>query len=438
MRRAVLIWTFLLSLALPAALHTEFAAQAQKISDASPATNADDAEQWFAVAKAASEAGDVPKAIAALERVLQNNPGLSNIRLELGLLYLRAGNADLARTYLKQSVNAPDAPEGARVRARQALRSARRRFSVSGTVLVGAQYQSNPNGSPDTVSVAGFDGAPILVTGSELTIPRGGDVSGSASASVELRYDLAGQLDDAIVLDATAAVNRYAKQSAINAGYFNLQLGPRLFLGAADAPDSFVRPFVSATLLTLGGPRYFSAFGGGANLYLRLAAALHLSLAAGYERRDYHNSSARPVADEQTGDYYSAGADLIWQAGPRVRVTGGVSSEHVDARMPYWSRDSYGVQAGVARALSVRRGGSVWLARLGAAYQRNDYDQPDPLIDAFRRRHEKRAEMSASLEVPVRTAVAVDLRVQQTWNLANLPNYDFTNSLGALSLSYRF
>ncbi len=60
----------------------------------------DNPELSFQFVKVATEAGDLRGAISALERILLIKPNLANIKLELGILYLRLGANDLAETFL--------------------------------------------------------------------------------------------------------------------------------------------------------------------------------------------------------------------------------------------------------------------------------------------------------------------------------------------------
>ncbi|WP_159981307.1 MULTISPECIES: tetratricopeptide repeat protein [unclassified Novosphingobium] len=403
------------------------------------AVTPDRTEQWFAEARAQVAAGNLPGAVAALERVLLANPSLANIRLELALLYLRLGNAELAQSYLEAVVDAPDVPQPARIRARGALaqaRGERRRLSASGILQVGAQYQSNPNGSPAAISIVGPGGVPVILDGSQLSIRPDGDASGSVSGSLELRYDLGSQRGHDLVANISGGYSGYAELSAIDALYVSGQIGPRLFLGPATAPDGFVRPFGSATYLALGQDSYFHAVGGGISASRQLSLFTALSARASYERRDYQNSDRRPTASEQTGNYYGGSVDLGWQVRPRTRLTIGGLYERADARRDYWSRDSFGGSAGIDQVL----GGTARpvFASLTFGYRRSVYDAPDPLVDLTARRRENRYELSAAAAVPVLHALTVELRGQQIWNPSALPNYDYTNTVGSLGISYRF
>jgi tetratricopeptide (TPR) repeat protein len=403
--------------------------------------NGDDAEASFRFAGEATARGDVAGAIAALERVLQTNPDLANVKLELGLLYTRAGNFDLARSYLEVAINAPEAPEEARQRARTALRSASGalgRFGVAGFLFAGAQFQTNPNGSPSAVSVTGSGGIPVLISGDDLSIPRGSDLSGSASGSVEVRYGLGGQRGNDLVADLTLAQTNYVDTTELDATYLNARLGPRFFSGGALAPTGFVRPYLTGTLLALGHARYFGAYGAGLSFLARPSIATTMSGQIGYERRDYDGSRRRPVADEQSGDYWSGVGEFAFPLSPRARASAALLFERVEADRDYWSRATYGVQTGTSVALKPPKGATSWLARLTATYRRSDYQVADPLVDTSRRRDEDRFEVEAGLSIPLAATIALDLRASQTWNESNLPNYDYRNTLAAIGVSYRF
>lgn len=426
--------------ALLAFLFSSSAVQAQVSSKAAPAiANADDAEQSFRYAAEAAAAGNIVGAISALERVLQNNPDLDNVKLELGLLYLRAGNLDLARSYLQQAVNAPNAPELARERARIALSSTGGGlggFKISGSLFAGAQVQSNPNGSPGAVSVVGAGGIPIIISGDDLNIPRGTDISASVGGSLQFRYGLNSQRGDDIVADVALSQTNYNDTTELDATFLNARVGPRFFTGPANAPTGFIRPVVTGTFLMLGHARYFGAVGGGVEFLFRPSIVTTISGQVAAEKRDFYNSRRRPTAGEQGGTYASASLDLTQQLSARMRLTVGGLFEHVDANRDYWSRSTFGGQIGGLYAFGA--GAKSVLLRGSGSYRRSDYDAADPLVDAFRKRDEDRFDLELLLSIPMSPKLSMDLRGSQTWNKSNLPNYDYKNTLGAVGISYRF
>lgn len=405
-----------------------------------PETSLEDTEYWFGYAREAAERGDLPTAIAALERVLLNNPDLANIRLELGLLYLRAGNAPLARTYLDDAIDAPDAPEAVRTRARQALANADaslQRTTFSGSAQAGIRYQSNPNGSPGEISLVLPGGGPVIVDSSGLSITRDDDFSVYASVSGELAHSLGGQRRTALVASATLATQTFFDLGEIDSIFIGGEVGPRIMLGSTASPDGFIRPFASVSHLDLGSAAYFTAYGGGVDLSLDAGLGTLLTGRVAYIRRDYSNSSFRPRATDQTGDYFSASGNAYFQLSPRTSANLGLFAEVADTNADYWSRTSFGASAGLGHTVELgpdTRG----ILRTGAAYRRSDYDAVDPLVSLTQKREEDRFEVFAAMEIPVSRNFSLALRLQQTWNDAPLPNYDYNNTLASLGVRTRF
>ncbi|WP_232492308.1 tetratricopeptide repeat protein [Novosphingobium kaempferiae] len=405
--------------------------------------NLEDAETSFQYARAAAAAGDTKAAIAALERVLQINPDLANIKLELGLLYLRVGQADLARSYLEAAVNAPDAPPDARIRARQALRTAEGNLStlrLAGFLSSGVQYQSNPNGSPDFVSVQPQLGnvSPIILSGDDLTIPRGGDFSFNLSGNLEAAVGLGGQAGHELVLDGYASQNWYRDETDIDLTYLQGRFGPRFNLGGATSSTGLVRPYVLGTLLSLGGDRYYGSVGGGADLLFRTGLTTSVAIEGRYEDRTYRNSTLRGAASDQSGDYWTGQVQGTWQFQPRTRLIGNVNGQIVDADRAYQSRKSGAAQIGLGHVFAPPVGTLAWYLSGSFGYRYTRYEEPDTLVDRDTRRQEDRFDVALALSIPLNASLALDARFQHTWNRANLPNYDYNNVSGLFGVTARF
>src|SRR5262249_39544303 len=137
----------------------------QKYQQAFDAMQADleNPERSFEFVHAAVAVGDFPGAIAALERILLLNPGLANIQLELGVLYLRGGLRVLAATYFRQALSSPEFPQTVRARAVTLLAQAERSLRLhvlSGRIYLAGRYDSNANAAPGArqVRVRGQEG----------------------------------------------------------------------------------------------------------------------------------------------------------------------------------------------------------------------------------------------------------------------------------------
>lgn len=422
-------------------LPVQASAQAMRGNETAAAGRQDNAEAAFEYARRAVAAGDVRGAIAALERVLQIEPGLANIKLELGLLYLRVGQTDLARSYLEAAVNAADAPRSARERARAALRTAEgqlSRWNFSGSLFAGVQYQSNPNASPDTVSIIGPFGVPVRVSGARLDLPKGHDWSATLSGNLEVAFGLGDQRRTELVGTLAVTQNEYRNVDELDATYLLGRIGPRFYTGAAMSPSGYIQPFVSGTYLALHRRTYYDAYGVGVSFLQQPALDLALSGQVSYERRDYEASRSRPAAPDQTGNYWLSVFDAAYQISPRLRPHAGILVERVNARRDFWSRVSFGPAIGISAAMASPIGTLPWVVRLDGDYRRSIYDEADPLVSPDVKRKENQFELGAGLSVPFKPNLAAELRFQQTWNRASLPNYRYNNSLASLGVNYRF
>jgi tetratricopeptide (TPR) repeat protein len=78
-------------------------------------------DKAFAFADVAIQTGDFEGAIAALERMLLVDPNLPWVKLELGVLYIRLGSFEVARTYLQNALTMPNVSSALRDRIRALL-----------------------------------------------------------------------------------------------------------------------------------------------------------------------------------------------------------------------------------------------------------------------------------------------------------------------------
>src|SRR4051812_31940339 len=112
----------------------------------------------FRFAEAATRIGDYEAAIGALERMLFYNPNLPRVKLELGILYFRLGSYEMARSYFRGALAAPDAPLEIRGRVEGFLAEIERRLSTTQWSVygqTGLRHQSNANAGPSSSLVRG-------------------------------------------------------------------------------------------------------------------------------------------------------------------------------------------------------------------------------------------------------------------------------------------
>ncbi|MGH8658984.1 MAG: hypothetical protein ACREV4_11065, partial [Gammaproteobacteria bacterium] len=178
-----------------------------------------DPERSFEFVEAAVAVGDLRGAIAALERILLINPKLANIKLELGVLYLQVGSAQLAQSYLRQALEAPDVPELVRVRAEEMLaraEAAASRHRFTGLLSLAGRFDTNANAAPASVRfVDPFFGDVVEATLQQEFTERE-DYSLQALGSFQYGYRLDSQAGNEIEANLLLYAQRYDVSEEVN------------------------------------------------------------------------------------------------------------------------------------------------------------------------------------------------------------------------------
>jgi len=403
----------------------------------------DDPEASFAFAEAAAHAGDFGAAITALERVLRLRPQADNVRLELGLLYLRVGQPDLARLFLSTALTSPDAPDFVRDRASAAMATAQRatsRLTFRGDAFAGVRSESNPEAAPNSaLLVDPFRGQIVRLSGDQLSVEEEADIALVASASGALRVRLDGGPAPEVVLDGEVSASLYDRTESLNALGAGLRVGPRLYPRERLAPATIWRPYLATSGLSLNGDLYFTDWGAGVVADRRLGVGASLSAVVEWRRRNFVASAQRPSAEDQSGDLLGFGLQSTAAIGDRWRISASGVIERADADAAFQTRESLEIVAGVTRFFRVDAATGAPI-RLGATgrVRHTAYDAPDPVVSPLERRIEDRYVLALEAAAPITRRMAVEARAEQTWNRATIANYRFDNAALLVGVSARY
>lgn len=390
-----------------------------------------DPEASFDFAKVAVSSGDSRGAIAAFERILRLNPTLANIELELGVLYLRSGNAELGRYHIRKSLQAANMPAVVRRRAEGYLATAAvesSRHAVRFDASVSARYDSNANAGPAS-DVVLLGGTPVLL-GSGLATE---DASAEALAALTHDYSMAGNasLESRVLVFAS----KYDELNNLDLSLGTLETGPLFRLGDATAP-TFVRPFISGGYYLLDGDEYFTSYGAGFEARKFTQGSTVLSLRAQYEEQDFKDQPARFVSD-RSGGYLQVNASVARQFGTHVQLVAELLAETADADANYQRYDRYGGGLGITWFSSPGSRGR-WSIGLTGRVREARYDSPDPQIDPLHEREDTRIDARLTLNVPLNRSLALTVSGIYADNDSNLPNYSYDNTGGSVGLNVRF
>ena len=402
-------------------------------------TDLENPERSFEFMQAAVAVGDFPGAIAALERILLLNPGLANIQLELGVLYLRVGSPALAATYLRQALSSPEVPQTVRARAVTLLAQAERSLKLhvfSGRIYLAGRYDSNANAAPGARQVR--------VRGQEGLLEEGdtgrADFSGELVLSLQYVYALPSHAGHEIEANFVTYNRRYDKSPEVNVDTLSLDAGPRFFLASPRDPELSIRPFISASYLFLEDASYLRALGGG--LHIRKIFSFAWVGEATFEAQDqtFFNTEKRPTSSNRSGLFLSLASRLNYQVTTVTLVSAGLNGARRDARADFESFYEGGLTLSLTQAYRApfRLTASSWSAALSFSIRRTIYDEADPLVDPNEKRRDTRFEVIVSNNIPLTQPLTLVLSTLYTKNDSSLPNFKYDAIGGSIGVAWSF
>ena len=394
-----------------------------KASLANPA----DLETAFKFAEVANQLNEYEAAIGALERMLFFNPGLSRVRLELGVLYFKLGAYGQARSYFTAAIEAPETPAEVRDRVQGFVNEIDRRdrpSQFSGFIQLGARYQTNANSGPASLNVRalGFDA---------VLDPRFGkrpDWNAFLLGGFRHVYDFGNQRGDTWETNVQFYLSQQKRMTDFNINLGEITTGPRLSLGIDALPGWSVRPYGILSALGLGNRAYTNTAGGGLSL---AAPTQYVTFEFGGEwrHRDFINTTKFPLAGQQSGELMNA---YIIANAPITAYLRGQIKTIYSVNHARSSFDSY-TQPGVEVSLPYEfvapflDGARRWTLIPSATFFYSDYRQPNPLIDANVKRRDKEYRFGLALDAPITELFGFGTQVQYSRNESTISNYRFSN-----------
>lgn len=429
----VLCLLFLLGSAEPLLAQQGYEAELQRA-----AGNPADPEAAFALAQAAAESGDLQTAITALERVLLLYPGLANIKLELGVLYLQTGATELGETLLREALASPEMPPDVRVRAEEFLAAAEvsnNPLSVRSTVSVGLVADSNASSAPSGFGF-GFDVDPEATGESDLSV--------YALGGVELRYDLGTQAGHALALDTFFYTQRYQEQQDLNLDRIAVGAGVDFNLSYWLGKPAELAVRVDGNLAWRDGEDYLSELGPSLTFRMAHDDRTSVEVAAFWRKQNYRPTARVSVNNERDGEIAGLSVRGDWRLTEQQSFYLGISAVSKTAVEDYEAYNQLALTTGYAHAFAAPAGlgAGPWVASINATLSRSEYDGPDPVIadifDITGTREDDALTLTAGLQIPLDERAAMTFEIGHTKQDSTYPTDDFDNTFGSIGFSRRF
>lgn len=353
-------------------------------------SNPSDPAAIFDYAQTAANAGDFRRAITALERLLILQPDLNNIRLELGVLYLRINQPALAQELIEQALADPSAPPDVQARGQELLTVARQGnapSTFSGQASARLSYDSNANGNPEGVTPAPTS-----------------DLNASVWVGGSYRRDLGLQAGHKLVADGHFYASEYLDLSDEDTQRAQLGLGIDFVLDRMFAQPMRLTAKITAARTRKAGEDYRQDLG------LSLAARRITSPNTSYQAtvsvtdQDFRNSTTFSGNQANSGVLsrisVSRQSNLGMGRFSNIDVSYGIKNAATNSEA--FSEISAGLTYGFEISPPVATAyGQPWIISLGAGLSSKDYEQTSlPTIYNFPQEDIKLS-LNAGIEIPL-------------------------------------
>jgi len=392
-------------------------------------------------ARVATEIGDYEAAITAMERLQFLNPSLSQVSLELGVLYYRIGSNGLARSYLTKALKTPDlSPENQALIQRYLLDidklTRQNRFSAD--IFAGVMHQSNANLGPGSSSIS----LPAGVVSLSSTAVKRSDQALATSGAALYSYDLQDQDRTTIEVSGQLCATKHFRVRDFDLMYTEITAGPRTTFATYDITGFNVHPYVIADFSLLGGSTLFHAFGTGIDAEKVLRPNLKLKGVFEFRDKRYGTGAGRVTASNLSGNEHNLALQLSYAITPAQTVSVTGSFIDVAARSQASANRQLGLsgtyQIAYAPPFDIPSGHGAWQTAVSAGRSIANYNAPDPAINASQARFDHVWRLAFTEVIPVAEAVSLSFQLQRDIVSSTIPLFAYTNTTVMLGAQVRF
>jgi tetratricopeptide (TPR) repeat protein len=398
----------------------------------------DNIELSFRYAEQRAAAGDLLAAAAALERILILRPDAVGPRLFYAFTLYRLGDFAQAAEQLTIVQRADLSPADRELVETYLARAQRRTGPLLGVarLSVGARFDSNVNGAPDSARGVAFGADADLVTDKQP------DVGLLAAGDLLLRYDPGWPSGSTLFGRFYLFGDQKIEEQSLSFAGLGAALGSTLIV-----PDYEIEPSLVVSQSFADYDDYLLSYGGDLQVRRFMSRRWDLRGAAFALYEDYHNVEADSDAERRDGARLGLGVGATVRLQPRHELLLDIVYEYKDADAGYYA---YSRVEGDVR-YDFLLGGGQYL-RLAGQVRFDQYDDPDPLIDPGTTRDDlwlrARVVYGVTLDdlaglVGVRLPTAArdlgaSIALEYLKRFSNINNYEFSNFGAELLISQVF
>ncbi len=390
-------------------------------------------DRYFAFAQKAQAEGRVKEAELTYISMLELDPKLDRIRLELAALYVQSGEFAKAKPLLQEALS-HNPPVNVRKNIESLLasiRQAMRKNIVERTASLGFNYDSNANSASSSDAISVFDQTVDLPDGARSS--DDGQLFASASIAHTYRFDKSASMPDVASRWYSTGTAYKADQDqlpSLNLTVFSVRTGPVFDIAAYKTTVGIVGGY---NYVALGGTDYLNDISFETNMNHAVNQKLSLQFASLSEGRRFNNSPASSTLTDRNGNAWQETFGATYVLDDRNVVNGQLIFRQENTRVAWLSNNALGASAGYTHGFEDDIFGNVT-----GSYRDAEYSGPDPLISAITTREDKESVIGVTVGKNFSDFIMGTVGYQYRNVDSNLQNYNYDNHRIASSVGVKF
>lgn len=389
-------------------------------------------DTYFALAKVAAALGDNATAEQAYRHMLQTDPALDRVRLDLALLLTRTGKYEEAKRLFEEVLSRPGLPDQVRQNVGKVLVTVDKALEshvFSGSLASGWNYDTNGNAASSSDRVTFIDQS-IPLTG-DATAQKDGQAFVSASLTHQYKFRYGGA-DIAPSWETTGSfyTTQQAKLSDLEINVLGLQTGPVVEYKPLGLQ---ARLGVGYNYIELDSEEYLNVASVTAGLKHKWNDKVTLGLNSSLENRHFVNTPESTSLSDRGGHAVQTGVNVSYMLDEENFLSATLGHRWENTRQDYYDYNRFELGAGYTRLFP-----HEIFASLNGKMSHTRYDGPDPIVTRAYTREDR--ERTASLTLGKSFAYNITGTIGYQYNTvsSNIQNYAYDNHRFLSSVGWRF
>lgn len=387
---------------------------------------------YFRYAKLTTALGKIDEAEKAYRHMLEVNPSLGRVKLDLALLYVKTERFQEGKGLLEEVSREDKLPEQVKQNIAQLMKvidNGLKKHLINGTVMLGFNHDSNAN-SASSSDATTFNDVSIPLEENSLKHADGQQIAVGLLKHT-YRFDT-GSPDFKANFATTGTVYRTYQSSLKTLELFlaSIKLGPEFDFRQYKTK---VGLSFSQNYIELDSYKFMTTPSGELTVNYMLTPKLSLQGSGGYEYRKFFNSPSSATHVNRTGNAWQTKLGATYAVTPKDLVGLTYQYRNEMARKMY-NADH---QRNLAASYTHQFPNGITTAA-SAGIKLSNYKAPDPTVSATRIRKSRERSVGFNVSKPLPHNMAIILGYQYKNAESNIENFDYTDHKYTSAVSWSF